>query len=144
MRVEDQTVLALCMWRENRGHGVEGMQSVANVIVNRAARWKSTVYWECVRPLQFSSMTAKNDPELSLWPRETDAEWAQALELAAQAAAGTLEDITDGALYYYAPRSIKTTKAIEWLDGTTVPFPESWDAQVVKPLCAIGGQLFFR
>jgi hypothetical protein len=38
MTIADQFVLALTCWRENRGGGIPGMQSVANVIMNRAAK----------------------------------------------------------------------------------------------------------
>lgn len=144
MRDQDKVLLALTIWRENRGAGIEGMQSVANVVLNRAAKNGTTPWRECVRPLQFSSVTMPGDPELTLWPADDDVAWANALELAEKAAGGALDDITDGALYYYAPRSIKTTKTITWLDGTTIPFPEHWNASAVKPVCAIGGQVFFR
>ena len=146
MRVQDQVVLALCIWRENRGHGREGMQSVANVILNRAAKDGSTAYAEVVKPLQFSSMTAKGDPELALWPADNDQSWDAALDIAELAAAGVLQDITNGALLYYAPHALDPTKTkpYTWLDGSTIPFPETWNANVVKPLCSIGGQVFFR
>lgn len=144
MRIQDQVLLALCVWRENRDHGREGMQSVANVIVNRTAKHGSTAWAEIVKPLQFSSITAKGDPELALWPADDDPSWSAALDLAELAAAGVLQDITNGALLYYAPHSIKTTKTIEWLDGSMIPFPEDWNVNAVKPLCSIGGQVFFQ
>lgn len=144
MRIQDEVILALTVWRENRGHGLQGMQSVANVILNRAAKNATTAYAECTKRLQFSSITAPGDPELVLWPSDGDPQWADALELAAKASAGALDDITEGALLYYAPHAIRSTKTIEWLDGTTIPFPESWNAQAVTPLCSIGGQVFLR
>jgi spore germination cell wall hydrolase CwlJ-like protein len=144
MRMQDVFMLALTMWRENRGHGREGMQSVANVILNRAAKHSATVYAECVRPMQFSSITARGDAALTVWPGEGDVAWPVALELAQAASDGQLEDITNGALYYYAPAAIKSTKSYTWLDGSVVPFPANWDAVTLRPLCSIGGQLFFR
>lgn len=143
MKIQDQVVLALCIWRENRGHGREGMQSVANVVMNRAAKRGTSAYYECVRPVQFSSMTTKGDPELGLWPAEGDAQWEMALDLAQSAAAGALADITDGATLYYAPHAIVTDQTYRWLDGTDIPFPKDWNLKVVKPLCSIGGQMFF-
>ncbi len=95
-------------------------------------------------PLQFSSITAKGDPETGLWPSDSDPAWQSALALASRAAAGMLDDITGGAMLYYAPRSIQTTKQFKWLDGQMVPFPEDWNPAVVTPLCSIGGQLFFK
>lgn len=144
MRIQDQVILALTIWRENRGHGVEGMQSVANVILNRAAKNATTIYAECTKRLQFSSMTAPGDPELTLWPSDRDPQWLAAQQIANQAELGALNDLTEGALLYYAPYGIKTDKTYEWLDGTEIPFPETWDATKVTPLCAIGGHVFFR
>lgn len=132
------------MWRENRGAGEEGMQSVANVVMNRVKQRGTDAYAECTRAEQFSSITAKGDPELNLWPSDGDAQWFAALLMAAEAAAGTLKDITNGATLFYAPHSVKPSKPYRWLDGTMVPFPASWNAAAVTPLCSIGGQLFFK
>jgi spore germination cell wall hydrolase CwlJ-like protein len=136
--------MALTIWRENRSGGLSGMQSVANVILNRVKARGTDPYTECVRPLQFTSVSGKGDPELTLWPNSSDLQWRSALTVVAQATAGTLEDITKGALLYYAPHSIRTTKTYRWLDGTIVPFPEDWNAAAVTPLCSIGSQLFFK
>ena len=68
------------------------MSSVANVILNRTARDNSNVTYECVKRLQFSSMTAPNDPELRLGPDPLDpsdwAAWGQAVSIVSQAAQG--------------------------------------------------------
>ena len=107
MTVEDQAFLAITSWKENREAGVPGLQSIINVIMNRAKMRNTSPFTECVRPLQFSSLTAHGDPELTVWPTEGHAAdweaWQQALALAAQAASGVLGDITDGADLYYAP-----------------------------------------
>lgn len=116
MTIADQFVLALTCWRENRGGGVPGMQSVANVIMNRAAKRRTDAYTECVRPMQFSSLTAKGDPELTLWPADNDPQWLEAIALAGQATAGTLEDITDGATSYYA---LTMTSPPYWVSSMT-------------------------
>jgi hypothetical protein len=144
MRIQDQIILALCVWRENRGGGRAGMQSVANVIVNRAARRKSNAYTECVRRLQFSSLTAKGDPELIVWPADDDAQWMMALEIAGEAASGVLVDITGGADLYYAPRSIRSEKVIGLPDGSVIPFPDDWNEKVVTYTGTIETQAFFR
>lgn len=108
------------------------MQSVANVIMNRAAERKTSATSECLRQWQFSSMTAKGDPELSLGPDALDsASWSTfmaACELAEEAAAGTLVDITEGATSYYA-LSMKT--------------PPAWAATMTKTV-TIKGQVFFK
>jgi spore germination cell wall hydrolase CwlJ-like protein len=144
MAIQDQVMLALTIWRENRGGGLSGMQSVANVIVNRAARHKTDVYTECARPLQFSSITAKGDAELTLWPSETDPQWQAALSIAAQASAGALEDITGGADLYYAPAGQPWTKHFTLPNGSTVLFPDKWDMNAVQYSCTIAHQVFFR
>jgi hypothetical protein len=119
---------SLCAWREDRGGGCNGMQAVLNVLVNRAAAHKTSIYKEAVRPMQFSAMTAPHDPELTLWPAATDDNFDDAQQLTEKAAAGTLEDLTGGAVSYYA-KSMKTA-----------PY---W-AATMTPTAEIGGQLYFR
>lgn len=144
---DDVFMLKLTAWRENRGAGTPGMHSVMNAILNRALKRGQPVYEVCTAPLQFSSISAPGDPETGLWPNAAKAAdwqaWQIAGTLAAAAAAGRLVDLTDGATLYYAPRGIQTTRQFRWLDGSMVPFPESWDPARVRPLCSLGGQLFF-
>lgn len=144
MRIQDQVILAITVWRENRGGGLPGMQSVANVILNRAAKRGTTAYAECTRAKQFSSMTAPGDRELTLWPSDGDPQWAQALDLAQQASAGALADITEGAIDYYAPAGQRWTKRFTLPNGEQVVFPDDWNADAVTYLCTIAGQLFFK
>jgi len=144
MRIQDQFLLALTVWRENRGGGLSGMQSVANAIINRVAKHGTSAYLECVRPLQFSSITAKGDPELTLWPNDSDAQWQAALSIAAQACAGALEDITHGATLYYAPKDQAWKKRFRLPSGESVVFPDSWNAAAVTFVGEVAGQLFFR
>lgn len=144
MTIQDQVILALTVWRENRGGGRAGMQSVANVIMNRAARHKTSPYAECVKPLQFSSETAKGDPELTLWPAGDDPQWEQALDLAELAAAGVLDDITNGADLYYAPKGQAWTKRFTLPNGLAIVFPDHWNANAVQYVCTVAGQVFFR
>ena len=142
--VRDVSRTALTAWRENRGGGLAGMQSVVNAIANRSKRDRVSFAAECARRLQFSSMTAAGDPELTLWEPDGDAQAAQALDLAACALAGTLKDITGGAVDYYAPRSIRSDKTYTTPDGAIVPFPHGWNPLAVKYCCTVAGQLFFR
>ena len=125
--MQDQFLIALTVWRENRGGGYAGMQSVANVILNRATTRKTSPYVECIRAWQFSSITAKGDPELILWPALNDATWKSACTIAEQAAAGTLPDITEGATSYYA---------------LTITAP-NWAAAMIKTV-TIENQVFFK
>ena len=128
MTIQDQVIGALTAWKENRHGGIPGMQSVLNVLINRAAHRSTDVYTEAVRKWQFSSMTAPGDPNLILYPADSDPQWAEALALAEQAASGLLDDITGGATSYYA------------LSMQTPPY---WAASMV-PTVQIAGQAFFR
>ncbi len=124
----DRFMIALTAWRENRGGQTPGMQSVVNVICNRAAKRNSSPYAECVRPWQFSSITATHDPQLTNWPSVTDAQYIAALELVEQQAAGTLADLTNGATSYYA--------------ASLIPAP-AW-AKTMTQTVRISGQIFFK
>jgi spore germination cell wall hydrolase CwlJ-like protein len=134
MTLQDQVIGALTAWRENRGGGTLGMQSVINVLQNRAAKRGTSVYEEAVRKWQFSSMTAPGDPNLILYPTlhastSTDyLAWEEAQKLATQAAEGTLADLTGGATSYYA-QSMAT--------------PPSWTS-TMKQTCIISNQIFFK
>ena len=128
MSAQSTAITALTCWRENRSGGYAGMQSVANVIVNRSRHSGASLYTECTRRLQFSSITAHNDPQLALWPIEGDPEWIQALQIAAAADAGELKDITLGSTNYYA--------------ASLDPVP-SWAAEMTFTV-QIAGQKFYR
>ena len=102
-------VLARTVWGEARGEGATGMQAVANVVINRAARpgwWGSDVRSVCQAPYQFSCWNA-TDPNLIrlLNVDSTDPQFAQALDIAAAAVAGQLPDITGGATNYHTINS---------------------------------------
>lgn len=107
MTALETAIPALCCWRENRSGGRPGMQSVVNVLQNRAAKRNTSLYSEAVRPEQFSSiapppsLTAAQS-ETAVWPVEGDPEYAIAEQLVTEALAGELPDITEGATNYYA------------------------------------------
>ena len=128
MTHQDIAIGALTAWRENRGGGTPGMQSVLNVLQNRATHRGTSVYVEAVRKWQFSSMTAPGDPNLILFPLDTDPQWAMALILAGQMSDGTLPDITGGATSYYAD---------------SMATPPYWAATMTATV-EIAGQKFFR
>jgi N-acetylmuramoyl-L-alanine amidase len=131
MTPQDITLIALTAWRENRGGGQPGMQSVVNVIVNRATKSGDLPFAVCTRHAQFSSISMPG-PESYLWPIQTNQAdwqaWTIALSLAQEAADGTLPDITGGATSYYA---------------ASMTTPPSWAAQMT-PTVTIEGQLFFK
>jgi spore germination cell wall hydrolase CwlJ-like protein len=142
MTPEDITLTAITAYRENRGGGLQGMQSVINVVMNRARASGHTPYAVCTTHAQFSSISMPG-PEAYLWPREDDASWAAALSQAAEAAAGTLVDITGGATLYYAPAAIANTATYTLPSGKVVPFPKDWNAAAVRFTVAVADQLFF-
>ena len=132
MNTEDKATALVCIWRENRGGGVPGMQSVLNVLMNRSARDSSTVKDEALRRLQFTSMSYASDPEIRLGPDfllAADASaWYAAADLVEQAVAGTLQDITQGATNYYA---------------ASLSEPPAWAAAMTRTV-VIAGQIFFK
>jgi hypothetical protein len=142
MTIQDEVLMALTAWRECRQAGMQGLQSIINVVMNRAAKHGESPYTVCTQHAQFSSISMPG-PEAYLWPSESDPQWAQALSLAAQAASGTLADLTGGSTLYYAPHAIQTTATITLPSGTTMPFPMGWNPDAVQYRASIGGQLFF-
>ncbi|MEG9430759.1 cell wall hydrolase [Terriglobus sp. ADX1] len=135
---------ALGLWREARGEGLIGMQAVANVLANRAAKHRTSCDEEVMKPLQFSSMTAPGDKQLLLFPNGADETWRKAQQLAAAAKARTLVDLTHGATLYYAPKSIEHYKHFMLPGGADVPFPASWNPRAVEYATTVGNHVFFR
>ncbi|MGF1609740.1 MAG: cell wall hydrolase [Kiloniellales bacterium] len=102
---QEVDIVARTIWGEARGEGNRGMQAVANVIANRAARpgwWGSDFISVCMKPYQFSAWNS-NDPNSGKAARvtEADAQFRVALDLAGKAVAGVLPDITGGATHYH-------------------------------------------
>ncbi len=67
-QLTDVYLLALCIWAEARSQGLEGMQAVGSVILNRAARpgwWGKDVKSVILAPKQFSSFN-EDDPQRAL------------------------------------------------------------------------------
>lgn len=96
-------LLALCMWREARGEGLEGMTAVGLVIQNRVRRWNQSWSSVIVGKNQFSSMTVPGDSQLVVWPTN-ETLFQQAYMKAWDIFKGECPDITNGALYYaYLP-----------------------------------------
>lgn len=104
-------VLARTLWGEARGEGTQGMQAVANVILNRVkvAEDKGSFWWGnniiqvCQKPYQFSCWN-RSDPNFRKLQSvdKSDLYFATAQRLAQRAVIGALEDITGGATHYHA------------------------------------------
>lgn len=109
---QDLEVMARTIWGEARGEGREGMQAVANVIMNRfelaqqslgyARQFGATIQEICQKPYQFSVWNA-NDPNLALIQsvNRSNPQFRQALNIAEKALRGNLPDITGGADHYH-------------------------------------------
>lgn len=129
----DTAIPSLTAWRENRGGGRIGMQSVINVLQNRATRRNTSLYAEAVRPMQFTSISPPGSltayaSEAAVWPVEGDPLYTVAEQMVIQALAGELPDITGEATNYYS-LSMKT--------------PPVWAASMTKTV-TIEGQAFFK
>lgn len=130
--LSDQTILAKTAWGENRGGGIEGIQSVLNVILNRAKKpcwWGKTPRGVCLQKDQFDCWNEDDvNFEKLLNVGITDGAYFTALELANKALSGELADLTNGSCYYFAKTIAKWPA---WAQGKT-------------PVADIAGQLFFK
>lgn len=134
--------MALCVWKESRGEGQEGMEAVAYVILNRAKAWYShtneRVHAAVYAKNQFTSMSVPSDPEFSLTPHPSDPQYAfcdtLCTSLLANADNSLMNDPTHGALYY--ANLAESTSG--WFFDNVVRSP-------AHPLLAtIGKQNFFK
>jgi N-acetylmuramoyl-L-alanine amidase len=134
-KMTDQDIMARTIYGEARGEGLEGMQGVANVILNRFALWDKhphfgigTVESVCLDPWQFSCWNA-NDPNVEVIKSVTtdDPVFAHCMDIASDALTGALADNTNSATYYY----VKGSREPSWAFGK-------------DPCAIIGAHLFFR
>jgi len=146
--IQDQVILALTAWRENRGGGTAGMQSVMNVVLNRAAKHGQSPYTVCTTHEQFTSINPPSTmtvaaTETGLWPSDTDPQWQTALQMAQRADAGTLPDVTGGATLYYAPAAIPGPMDYTLPSGASISFPQGWNRAAVTYTATVANQVFF-
>lgn len=119
-------IMALCIWREARGEGYEGMRAVAHVIKNRVTQTKS-IYDVVTERWQFSSMTAKNDPQLDLYPGIEETRFTEAVSICNLVVDESDTDLTQGATHYFNPH---------------VVLPE-WASKMTK-VASIGNHDFYK
>lgn len=143
MTPADYALTALCLWREARGEGQAGLTAVACVIRNRVNKHSTTPMAEVVKPWAFSSMTAKGDPELTLYPMDNDPQWVQAQLIAGNVLDNATGDITGGSTLYYNPKGIVTTDVYTLPSGQSIPWPQGWSQAAAKYQCRIGQHYFF-
>jgi N-acetylmuramoyl-L-alanine amidase len=102
-READMAFLALVLWREARGETHEGKTAVAWSIMNRMAarQWGNTLMSVIFQRLQYSSVTYKGDPQLTLWPKDDDQSWQTCLRVADETLEGLTTNPIDGADSYH-------------------------------------------
>ena len=89
---------ALCLWREARGEGVDGMRAVAWVILNRSRKWGRSIHDIIMEPNQFTSMTVDSHPPN---PQPDDLQMAEAEGIVNDLfSLRDTVDPTGGAVYY--------------------------------------------
>lgn len=99
----DLAFLALTLWREARGESREGKIAVAHSIINRtlSPSWGDTIMSVLFQRLQYSSVTHASDPQLSVWPKESDASWDECLHIAHGVLEGSIKNNIDKADSYH-------------------------------------------
>ncbi len=117
-------VLARTLWGEARGEGVEGMEGVACVVLNRVKMaeerggywWGNNIISVCQKPYQFScwNRSDANYKKVQGVTEKTDIHFATCMRVARRALAGTIKDMTSGATHYHE-KSIKP----DWALGET-------------------------
>jgi N-acetylmuramoyl-L-alanine amidase len=96
-----QFITALTLWREASGCSHDARVGIFQVIRNRVARggwWGTDLVSVCLKPFQFSSMSAPGDANLRRWPAGTETVWLDCLCIAASDPGA---DVTSGATYYW-------------------------------------------
>ena len=96
--------VSLCLWREARGEGDDGIRGVMHVIRKRALSWyksaKEPYHAAIYDHAQFTSMSDPNDPQYTLFPPDTDLIYLLCRKIAVDVISGCDPDNTGGALYY--------------------------------------------
>lgn len=129
--LDDLSILARTLWGEARGEDKKGRIMVANVLMNRVRIsmakphwWGCTVAEVCLKPFQISSWLPQdpNRPKM-MAVTVSDPIFAECLEIAHDAIAGTLADLTNGATSYLNPAS--TIAASGKLPNWAIPSNET-------------------
>jgi len=97
-----EPIVAAVLIAEAGGEGVESMQCVANVIQHRAKERHISSRAVVLQPKQFSCLNGVAESKLIETSKQHPL-WQKALALSS----GTVPDITGGATFFYAPKSMK-------------------------------------
>jgi spore germination cell wall hydrolase CwlJ-like protein len=132
-----KAMLAVLMWREDSGDGVQGMTAVGLVVANRVRAGWNGGDWCAVMAAhnQFSSMVIEGDPNTIRWPDTRDPKFQLVLGKVDTIYDGTEYDTTDGALYY----ANLSTMNSAWFRTNIVAKPEEHPR-----VGTVGAQTFFR
>lgn len=97
--------LTLLVWRESRGQEWKAQYAVACSVMDRVKNpgwWGHDVQSVVFKPWQYSSLTAKKDPQLSTWPENAaDSSWVSCLTFARAAYDGGVNNPAPDADSYY-------------------------------------------
>ncbi|MCU0858412.1 MAG: cell wall hydrolase [Pontiellaceae bacterium] len=105
---DTRQIVAACMVLEAGGEGIQGMQAVLNVILNRADGCLDKMRQQTVKYAAFSCMSSiwkcENPDFAPLFERAKNQTkvYKQALQLITQMEEGTLVDNTGGATHFHA------------------------------------------
>lgn len=133
VKANELDALARTLWGEARSESPEGKIAVAWVIrnrVNKPSWWGKTILSVIHKPWQFSCWN-KSDPNykfLSGQRKIPQKEYDECAELALKVFKNEVEDPTNGATHYFAP---KVVKAPSWTKGA-------------KLTVTIGGHKFYK
>lgn len=128
-----QDTLARLIWGEARGVGPEGMTGVACVVLNRVKQprwWGTDIVTVCLKPWQFSCFNT-SDPNRAKLLAVTvdDPQFAEAMQISAQACSDKLQDVTSGSDSYF--------------DDSLLANPPKWSIGLTQQ-AKIGRLNFFR
>lgn len=129
----DIDALARTLYGEARGEGVQGMQAIAWVVVNRVRRgpprFKDTLLGVVMAPHQFSCWSkADVNSKLCATVNESDPIFALAVYAASSVLSGEVRDMVGGADHYHAT----------WMR----PYP-AWAASM-KQTKTVGNHVFYK
>ena len=143
MQYDDNDIhsMALCVWKEARGEGQDGMRAVAHVIKNRVgtAGFPPNLHEVIMQKNAFTSMSVASDPEFNLIPPTGDTQFAYCTALCPSVLTGDDLDITDDA-HYYENAAAATSG---WF-ARVIAGPDGYGTEGHSLTAHIGKQNFYR
>lgn len=142
MQYDDNDIhsMALCVYKEARGEGQDGMRAVAHVIKNRvgAIGFPKTLHDVIFQKNAFTSMSVSQDPEFNLIPPAGDVQFAYASAICPSVLSGGDADLTDDSHYY----ENAATATSGWF-GRVIAGPDGLGTEGHPLMAHIGKQSFF-